>query len=148
MDHFKVLRLKVVVLVVSVVRAVDGADDVLVVVLVAVERAEQAGDAVGGRPGPAGAFVVVRARQQHVEPDVALELLLVDVVGAKVILDLLEGRRSDPDRGADAFQSRPELAGYRVVALAVAMSAATVSQLWCQELSRWKAPFIPCEASL
>src|SRR5690606_15818211 len=58
------------------------------------------------------------------------ELLLVDVVGAKVVLDLLEGQRGDPDRGADAFQSRPGLAGHRVVALAVAMSAATVSQPW------------------
>uniref|UniRef100_UPI0037DD9A18 hypothetical protein n=1 Tax=Streptomyces sp. WAC05458 TaxID=2487412 RepID=UPI0037DD9A18 len=76
------------------------------------------------------------------------QLLLVDVVGAKVGLDLLEGQRSDPDRGAYAFQSRPGPAGPRVVALVVAMSAATVSQPWCQTLSRWKAPFIPCEASL
>jgi hypothetical protein len=39
----------------------------LVVVQVAVERPVQAGDAVGGHPGAAGAFVVVRARHQHVE---------------------------------------------------------------------------------
>ncbi|MFG2358355.1 hypothetical protein [Streptomyces sp. NPDC048521] len=67
------------------------------------------------------------------------ELLLVDVVGGEVVLDLLEGQRGDPDRGAYAFQSRPGLAGHRAVALVVAMSAATVSQPWCQELARWKA---------
>lgn len=34
------------------------------------------------------------------------ELLLVDVVGAEVVLDLLEGQRGDPDRCADAVDAR------------------------------------------
>jgi hypothetical protein len=60
------------------------------------------------------------------------ELLLVDVVGGEVVLDLLEGQGSDPNRAADAVQARAGTAGHRVVALVVATRAATVSQPWCQ----------------
>ncbi|MFD9606644.1 hypothetical protein OG609_45670 (plasmid) [Streptomyces sp. NBC_01224] len=67
------------------------------------------------------------------------ELLGTDLAG-EVVLDLLEGELGDPGGGADAVRAGAGADGHRAVTLVVAMSAATVSQPWCQAESRWKAP--------
>lgn len=74
------------------------------------------------------------------------ELRGVDVVGVEVVLDLLQGELGDADRGPQALQAPTGAGGHRLVALVVAMRAATVSQPWCHVLSRWKAPFMPKSA--
>ncbi|GGO94562.1 hypothetical protein GCM10012280_49760 [Wenjunlia tyrosinilytica] len=76
------------------------------------------------------------------------ELRAFGVVGGQVVLDLLEGELGDADRGADAFQASAGAAGHRVVALVVAMSAATVSKSCCQAESRWKAPSLNQEKAV
>ncbi len=63
----------------------------------------------------------------------------IDVVGGQVVLDLLEGELGDAERGATPFQAGTGTAGHRVVALAVATKAATVSQPWCRAEARGKA---------
>lgn len=63
---------------------------------------------------------------------------------AQLLTDLRQGGPGYASGGADALDAGA--VGHRVLAFVVAMSAARVSQPWCQVLSRWKAPFMPKSA--